>query len=449
MSAKVKLTIIQGSTIGKEYIFEERTTCIIGRHRDCKPRLPSDEQHRTISRYHCLLDINPPDIKVRDFASKNGTYVNGKKIGQRQSEHLSETTTKNNFPEYELKSGDQIQLGNTIFQVSLEEETEMPPEMLDQPKTWQEKTVKLSTLRPSLGDSTLTKIPGYTALNLLGKGGCGEVYLARNNYTQELIALKTMLPEITNNPNAINRFLREIENTKALNHPNVVQLKDYHYSDRLFFFTLEYCNGGSIWNLMQDHGCRLSVDVAVPIILQALDGLEYAHNAEIPYVKKADGSLSIGRGLVHRDIKPANIFLSNNVDNSTVVKIADYGLAKAFDLAGLSGQTITGNKGGTFPFMPRQQMIDFKYVKPEVDVWAMAATLYNMLTGVYPRDFVGKDPILTVLQTKPVPIRQRNLSIPKSLAEVIDLALIDEPEIYFKTAKEFKQALLSSYQHFP
>ena len=86
-------------------------------------------------------------------------------------------------------------------------------------------------------------------------------------------------------------------------------------------------------------------------------------------------------------------------------------------------------------------MIDFKYVKSEVDVWAMAATLYNMLTGVYPRDFADKDPILTVLKTKPVPIRQRNIYIPQSLAEVIDLALIDEPEIYFKTAKEFKNAL--------
>ena len=127
-----------------------------------------------------------------------------------------------------------------------------------------------------------------------------------------------------------------------------------------------------------------------------------------------------------------------------MVKIADYGIAKAFDLVGLSRQIIMENKGITFPFIPRQQMIDFKYVKPEVDVWAMAATLYNMLTGVYPRDFVGKDPILTVLQTKPIPIRQRNIYIPRSLAEVIDLALIDEPEIYFKTAKEFKQALLAS-----
>ncbi|MGK7920282.1 MAG: protein kinase [Trichodesmium sp.] len=447
MPAQVKLTIIQGSLIGKEYIFKERTTCIIGRNPDCNPRLPSDAQHLTISRYHCLLDINPPHIRVRDFGSRNGTYINGKKIGQRQEKkqekHTPEMAEKNNFPEYNLQSGDKIQLGKTIFQVTIEKETETPPEMLQTSNKSQVKTVELSVKPPKLGSSDLWEIPGYTTIKLLGKGGCGEVYLARNNYTQELIAVKTMLPEIAAHPHAVNRFLREIENTKALNHQNVVQLKDYTYSDRLFFFTLEYCNSGSVWNLMERHSYRLSVDMAVPIILQALDGLEYAHNAEIPYIKKADGSFDKGRGIVHRDIKPANIFLSN-LDNSRVVKIGDYGLAKAFDLAGLSGQTITGNKGGTFSFMPRQQMIDFKYVKPEVDVWAIAATLYNMLTGLYPRDFVGKDPILTVLQTKPVPIKQRNIAIPQPLAEVIDLALIDEPEIYFKTAKEFKQALLSS-----
>ena len=440
MSAKVKFTIIQGSFIGKEFIFDERTTCIVGRQKDCSPQLPSDEQHRTISRYHCLLDINPPDVRVRDLGSRNGTYVNGKKIGQREPHHTPETAAKIQFPEYDLKSGDQIQLGNTIFQLSIEAETEIPSARVSSLQPWQQETVELSNFPQNLDGSNLISIPGYTTIKLLGKGGCGEVYLAQNNQTRELIALKTMLPEVAAHPSAINRFFREIKNTQALDHPNVVQLKESNYSDRLFFFTLEYCNGGSVWNLMQHHGCRLSVEVAVPIILQALEGLEYAHNADIPYVKKADGSFDRGRGLVHRDIKPANIFLSN-IDDSTVVKIADYGLAKAFDLAGLSGQTMTGSKGGTFPFMPRQQIIDFKYAKPEVDVWAMAATLYNMLTGVYPRDFVGKDPILTVLQTKSVPIRERNISIPQPLAEVIDLGLIDQPEIYFKTAGEFKQAL--------
>ncbi|MEM7717300.1 MAG: hypothetical protein AAF349_27775 [Cyanobacteria bacterium P01_A01_bin.68] len=98
---------------------------------------------------------------------------------------------------------------------------------------------------------------------------------------------------------------------------------------------------------------------------------------------------------------------------------------------------------GTPVFIPRQQVIDFKYAKPEVNVWATAASLYYMLTGYYPRNFRGKDIFLEVLRNKPVAIRDRNANIPQKLAEIINLALVEEPEIYFKNAKGFKQALLS------
>ena len=92
--------------------------------------------------------------------------------------------------------------------------------------------------------------------------------------------------------------------------------------------------------------------------------------------------------------------------------------------------------------MPRQQVVDYLHAGPEVDVWAAAACLYNMLTGETPRSFLrGKDVWQTVLETSPVPIRQRDGSIPSHLAEVIDKALIDRPAILFKTAADLKNAL--------
>ena len=192
---------------------------------------------------------------------------------------------------------------------------------------------------------------------------------------------------------------------------------------------------------MTQRGGILSIDDASTITLQTLEGLHYAHNADVPCVKLADGRLGRGRGLVHRDIKPSNIFLSGS-GPARVAKVGDYGLAKAFDAAGLSGQTRTGSLAGTPHFMPRQQVVNLKYAKPEVDVWAMAASLYNMLTGCVPRDFPrGKDRWQVVLQTAPVPIRKRQASIPKRLAEVIDLALVDQPSLHFTTAAAFKQAL--------
>ena len=95
-------------------------------------------------------------------------------------------------------------------------------------------------------------------------------------------------------------------------------------------------------------------------------------------------------GLVHRDITPRNIFISISEDIPSA-KISDFGLAKAFELAGLSGNTRTGNFSGTLGFICKQQLINYKYARPEVDVWAAAAVLYYMLTGMPPRDFSGDD----------------------------------------------------------
>ncbi|WP_347566371.1 serine/threonine-protein kinase [Scytonema sp. UIC 10036] len=146
-------------------------------------------------------------------------------------------------------------------------------------------------------------------MQLLGKGGFGEVYLAQHNQTKNFVALKVMLPAVAANDWAIQMFLRETENTKALRHPHVVKLLDYGYSESIFFFTMEYCEGGTVEDLMRRQGGRLLVDIAIPIIFQVLNGLEYAHNAEIPNVKLGNGGFGKGRGLVHRDLKPSNIFL--------------------------------------------------------------------------------------------------------------------------------------------
>lgn len=503
MPPKVTLTVTQGALAGQAFVFDERTSCIIGRADDCTPKLPNDEQHKTISRHHCLLDINPPDIRIRDFGSLNGTYVNGTKIGQRERGQTAEEGAQGSFSEHDLKAGDEIKLGSTVLQIAIfvptlcaecgaeileerkaqalrapgvyqceacrrrAEQARRPEPPKPKPKVCAAcgkevsrevgdrqgeflcascrsdpaKIIKLLLEMAKRGDQQLQSIQGYTLLRELGRGGMGAVYLARHDRTGEQVALKVMLPQIAADERAKSLFLREVENTRSLKHRNVVQLGDSGCVNGTFFFTLEFCEGGSVDKLMQQRGGLLQVDEATEIILQALDGVQYAHSAEIPQVKRADGSYGPGRGLVHRDLKPANIFLAG-AGRSRSAKVADYGLAKAFDTAGLSGQTRTGTISGTPVFMPRQQVVNFKYAKPEVDIWAMAASLYFMLTGAFPRDFPrGKDPWQIVLQTDPVPIRKRNPAIPKKLAEVIDHALVDRPQIQFKTAADLKRAL--------
>lgn len=503
MPATVMLKVTQGKLAGQEFKYTGREVVMMGRGLDCNPRLPDDEAHRSISRNHCLLDINSPNIRIRDFGSLNGTFVNNVKIGQRKAGEVRDKTDVMYFPEYDLKDGDEIKLGDTVFKVIVyapafcaECSAEIPPEekadcsmggdtylchkcgggaTLGKTSVYKPpvkecaecgnsvedeaepgragdmichacrsdpmRIVKSIIDKANSGEESLSGVKGYSILRELGRGGMGAVYLARRDETGGLVALKVLLPQVAADEKARAMFLREADNARALNHPNVVRLIDTGYADGAFFFTMEYCDGGAVDGLMKHNGGKLEMETATKIILQALDGLESIHTAEIPGLKLGDGRVVSAKGLVHRDIKPANIFLSSEGGGITP-KIADVGLGKAFDVAGLSGQTMTGTAAGTPLFMPRQQVINFKYAKPDVDVWAMAATYYNMLTGKFPRDFVkGKDPWQTVIQTKAVPIRERSGSIPEALAKVIDSALVDQPEIRFKTAVSLKRAI--------
>ena len=505
MPAKITLSVVRGTLKGKSFEFDERTTCIIGRGEGCGLRVPNDTEHKVISRHHCLLDINPPVVRIRDFGSRNGTWVNGKKIGQRSKELLDGDSTPSMFPEHDLADGDEIRLSNTVFRVSifapvlcascgveLSEQEKADPSfgrscracrqkveaVENQPTsrqtmieedyicskcgrdvtedTWAQEQGKficvqchsdpMDLMRKMLndaktGEKKLAAINGYELVKELGRGGMGVVYLARNPRLGRRVALKMMLPQVSASESATERFLREVENTKTLRHPNVVEAYESGNAHGTFFLTLEYCEGRCVRNLMKSRGGRLPVKEAVGITLQVLRGLEYAHQAEIPNVQREDGRIGVGRGMVHRDLKPQNIFLARS-GKQWMAKVGDYGLAKAFDQAGLSGLTCTGTVAGTPHFIPRQQVLEFRFAKPEVDVWATAASLYNMLTGTCPRDFQkGMDQWQVVLQTKAVPIRQRDPTIPPGLASVIDHALIDEPEIRIKSAAELNRAL--------
>jgi serine/threonine protein kinase len=446
MPSKITLTITQGTLSGKQYSFDSRSTCIIGRNHDCNLQL-ANEIDMTISRYHCLLDINPPDIRVRDLGSLNGTFVNGKKIGQRKRNQTAQEGLKLNFPQYDLQDGDEIKVGDILFKIAIEVEKLQPIKTANpvvekvKPKNYLNIIQRLLDLAAQ-GEENLQSISCYKLVKSLGKGGLGEVFLAENNKLRKFVAIKLMSPSVVAQEEGINKFLKEAENTKCLEHPHVVEMLDYGFAEETFFFIMEYCEGGNVWDLMQRSGWRLPTDVAVDIIIQVLDGLIYAHQVEVPNVKLPNGTLGKGKGLVHRDLNPYNILITY-INDKIVVKIGDYGLEKAFDLAGLSGQTLTENQMGTPAFIPRQQVLDFQNSLPEVDIWATAACLYNMITGYFPRDFTG-DPWLAVLQNDPVPVLQRNKNIPKKLAEVIDLALVEKPQITFQSAEEFKQALIKS-----
>jgi pSer/pThr/pTyr-binding forkhead associated (FHA) protein len=435
-TSKVILTVTEGTLKGQQFEFNDRAIWVLGRAKDCNLQLPNDKQHEKISRYHCKLIINPPSIQIQDLGSLHGTYVNGQMIGRRTANQSPSEITRSTFPEHALADGDEINLGGkTVLQVQIKEAvpetsttavaTAMGTSILEQTVFIPRSQTAPSGGQNSVGESDRPAIEGYTLLQELGRGTSSTVYLARNPQ-QEVVALKILQPKPVQIA-LVEALLPEVERMKALQHPNIVQLLQGGYRDGTFFFAQEYCAGGSVANLIQTSG-RVSVDRAVTILLQALDGLEYAHRVE-------------GQEFPHGSLKPANLLLTQQ-QGTQVVKIADYGLMNAFDRAGFD-LVSRSSTADAIAFLPRQWATQSTDTKTEIDIWAIAACFYAMLTGVPPRDFSDKNPYLALLQTNPVPIHQRNSQIPKPLAELIDIALSDQREIHFKDVTAFRSALNS------
>lgn len=437
----ITLTITEGVLKGNRINFDERMTCIIGRSRSCNLVIPKEADNK-VSRHHCFLDVNPPQIAICDLGSKNGTYVNEKRVPT-----LGHSSGPCGEPEIQpvlLNDGDSVRIGDHAFRVSGPSRQSQSQDtnfvMTKRRGSLAGETVKIDGL-----SETDFVIDGYRLSRQLARGATGIVYLAENPATSDLAAVKVMLPKVFARKTMKERFLREVENVSTLRHPGIMALKRYGQLDDKFYMLMEYCPRGDLSGFLKENGGPLDVNDAVEIAIQILDALDYAHNIELStQTKECFGAGSkLGRGIVHRDIKPENILLSDETD-PLKVKISDFGLAKAFDFAGMSGFTQTGTFSGSLNYAPRQQVLNFKYVKPEVDVWATAAILYHMLTLSPPRNIDKANPIISVLENDPAPIRARNHEIPFKLGEVIDLALADAKLLHFKTAVDFKQALTSA-----
>ncbi|HZY84466.1 MAG TPA: FHA domain-containing protein [Gemmataceae bacterium] len=117
MSAQVILTATHGDLEGREFAFDEPATCVIGRCIDCQVRPPGDDW--TVSRHHCLLEVDPPLVRVQDLGSLNGSYVNGEMVGQRDRAVRPDEAARLVQPVVELLDGDELRVGNTCFRVAV------------------------------------------------------------------------------------------------------------------------------------------------------------------------------------------------------------------------------------------------------------------------------------------------------------------------------------------
>jgi hypothetical protein len=448
MPGKVALRVTGGPLSGRSFEFSAHDTFLFGRSPDCHAQL--DASDTTASRHHFLLEVNPPTARLRDLGSLNGTLVNGVRFGGRARHLGPQEAPPTGQVEIDLQNGDQVRVGHTHFQVAIE----APPSCCEcgvaVPADQQEAcawvagtflcppcrakgvgfapagpaAVRTPTPAPRVQAATgLPEVEGYEVQRALAKGGMGAVYLARRRADGRTVALKILLPKTLVDPTAREVFQREIDVTRALRHPNIVELLDHGATEDSFYFAMEYCAGGSVRAVLKARSSPFAVPDAVGLARQALSGLAHAH----------------AHGFVHRDLKPVNLLLGGDDGQ---VKIADFGLAKSYGQAGFSGLTATGAVAGTLYFMPREQLVSFRVVQPASDVWSMGATLYFLLTRQFARDFrPGQDPLPVILGGGVVPIRARDPRIPEPLAIVVDRALADDLDVRYPTAVEFLRDL--------
>jgi len=263
----------------------------------------------------------------------------------------------------------------------------------------------------------------FHIIKKLGEGGMGQVYLAEHVKMQRKAALKVMNPGMTQDPDAIARFNREANNASKINHPNVCQI----------FLAMEFIDGQSLTALIEKNG-SLPVPRAASIIHQAADALGVAHDY----------------GIVHRDLKPDNIMIARNRDGSDLVKVVDFGIAKA-STSDAQKVTQTGLVVGTPEYMSPEQLAGDQ-LDGRSDIYSLGLVAFNCLTGTLPfPSNSAQEAMIMRLTDKPKsladmkPDRQWSTE----LQSVMNKALARDANDRYQTAPEFGRDMARAVEKMP
>jgi eukaryotic-like serine/threonine-protein kinase len=259
---------------------------------------------------------------------------------------------------------------------------------------------------PQMAEPTL--IAGrYQVEGRLGVGGMSTVHLAFDQRLERHVALKLLAEHLADDPAFVSRFRREALAAARLVHPNIVQVFDFGLDEgqHRHFIVMEHVPGNSCAELLRDQG-HLELDQAVEIIAQACRGLDYAHR----------------HGVVHRDVKPGNLLVSD----SDVVKLADFGIARATDQSSI---TQVGSVLGTAAYLSPEQARG-EEAGPRADIYSLGVVAYQLMSGRLPYEAASLSELALKQQRElPTPLEDLNDRVPPELARVVDGALsLDQEE---------------------
>lgn len=273
-------------------------------------------------------------------------------------------------------------------------------------------------------------VAGYEVLSLLGAGGMGEVYRARDLRLDREVALKLLPKEIAGRPGFVDRFEEEARSASGLNHPNIVTIYGVGESDDIAYIAMELVEGRTLREILADG--PLSVRVTLDLAVQLADGLSVAH----------------ARGIVHRDLKPENVMVTPD----GLVKVLDFGIAKTDRSRTLStagepnassraGRTEAGTILGTIGYMSPEQAAGLP-AGPASDQFCFGVILYEMLSGRRPfeRD-MRTATLAAIIHERPEDIENLNPAVPLSLRAVLERCLEKEPTSRFPNTRDLAAEL--------
>ncbi len=489
---RVKLSVKEGPHAGREFEFHEHDSFIVGRSARAQFRLPLKDA--SLSRVHFMVEVNPPQCRLTDLGSTNGTKVNGRKIKA-----------------VDLADGDLIAVGVTIllFSVTDDEEKTVPLRSTAPMPVQPNKTSAPPPARPSPGaiapiaaierNSSTASLPSVQPAKVMNTVfPTIEAVLHRRGEapTNSCSACAGPLPVLsTDAPGA-----PQTTKTSMLCPVCIARARDLPQPVDGYEIIRELGRGGMgivylAYNIAADR--LVAIKIIRPAIaadhvqverflreariLQNLDhphivaflemqesqgvllfAMEYVrgtdsarardrHGRDLPVRRAVDWVRQMlqaldyahAKGFVHRDIKPSNM-LVEHVGDAETIKLADFGLARMYQNSTLSGLTMKGDLAGTISFMAPEQILRLREAKPPVDIYAAGASLYWLLSSrhIYNLPDSLEKQILTVLEDPPVPIRSRRPDIPMQLADVIHRALSKDPEQRFANAADMSRALL-------
>lgn len=384
----VELTVIDGQDVGRKIGLSNGTTSL-GRSTKAQLQL----RDLSISRQHCGFEVTDDGVEVTDAGSSSGTFVNGQQVMR-----------------HHLNTGDQIRVGNTTLRVSFsasEQKTVMPMA----PAT------AAPDVTSQLPDLTGTKIHDYRILRTLGEGRTGVIYLAQDGRKDRQVAVKILKPEVSENKEAMQRFVRAMKTMFVVRQENLVRIYNAGKAGELTWVAMEYVDGESMQQVIQRIGTAGMLD------------WEYAFRVAVHSARALEAAFE--HNIVHRNIRPENILIR---EADQVVKLGDTMLAKALEGSMARQITLPGQLIGDLAYLSPEQTSDADSADGRSDIYALGATCYALLTGRPPFESHSFPTMLQMIRSEtPPPPKTYQLSVNDLFSGIVMRMLEKRPEDRYQT----------------